>query len=102
MKNEPLMFIQTAKTNIKSSVHQVIYDSNKDLSNVDPKIVKKTENLVIMYKKGKPVLCSVNFNGKSLEGFPKDIVDSNLEIEVDEVVEFVRLDEISSITILKL
>ncbi|QVK20047.1 hypothetical protein KHQ82_06870 [Mycoplasmatota bacterium] len=102
MKNEPLMFIQTAKTDIKSSVHQVIYDSNKGVTDVDPKILKKAENLVIMYKKGKPVLCSVNYEGISLVGFPKDIVNSTLEVEVEEVIKTVKLEVISSITILKI
>ncbi|XMB87440.1 hypothetical protein RJG79_06485 [Mycoplasmatota bacterium WC44] len=102
MKNEPLMFIQTVSTDIKTSVHQVIFDSKRDVSRVNPKILKKSENLVLMYQKGKPVLCSVNLKDKSVVGFPSEVENSVLHIMVDEVVNTVRLDEISSITILKL
>lgn len=102
MKNEPLMFIQTVSTDIKDSVHQVIFDSSKDVSLIDPKILKKCENLVLMYEKGKPVLCSVNLKNKSIVGFPSNMENNVLYVMVDDVVKTVRLDEITSITILKL
>lgn len=122
--NEPLLFIDTITKVNESKKNQKIYDSRKKereslIKNIIPpsknnekKVFedekfqflesRKLGNIIEMYKKGRPVLCSIITHNNEVIGIPSKRINNILVVNVSETEEEqIDLNDVQEINIIK-
>lgn len=99
MVNDPLMFIDSFKTNQEEKGNQKIFDSR-----LQKKSLKKYRlediNAMLMYRIN--VLCEITLRDKKVEGIVCDLDEDNMTIKIDKTKFQIPIYDIIDINILKL
>lgn len=101
------MFINTAKTTISNSNEQKVYDSrNQKHKNesfaLDAFEARKLENIIEMYKRNKPVLCSISTSEGEVVGIPFEKGSSFIKVQLSEdQIREIQIKNIKGISIIK-
>ena len=107
---EPLMFINNIQPQINESNKQKVYDSRNPKSNKDEDFSKafdsfenrKLENIIQMYHKGKPVLCTIVLSDSEIVGIPISKEKNIIKIQLSEnEIREVKQNNIKEINIIK-
>lgn len=102
---EPLMFIDNVQPQIQDVKTQNVFDSRKSkktMSTLDAFENKKIENVIQMYQKGRPVLCSIILEEEEIVGIPVEKDNTFIKVQLsEEEMKEIRLNAIQEINIIK-
>lgn len=100
MKNDPLMFIDSFKSNNENASNQEIFDSRYQKRSLKR---YRLEDIKAMLLYRINVLCEINTKNGKIEGVVKELNEENIMVnDENNKTHLVSLDDILDINILKL
>lgn len=99
MNNDPLMFIDSFKTNLENTGNQKDYDSRNKKKNLKK---YRLEDIKAMLLYRINVLCEIRFDDDKIEGIVTKLDEETLTVRIDRSLKEIPISSIKEINILKL